>query len=70
MLELPEVIDARAQADSGFASELRSLVNEADAAGVDIGSIAQTVWGDQNVQNPGVVGSEITVAHGEAPRQR
>ena len=65
--ELATVLDRRADADAGFRAELVALVNEARAGGVDVGSIAQTVWGDQNVQAAGVVDSEITVTYGQPP---
>jgi hypothetical protein len=63
--ELAEVLDRRAHADAGFGSELKSLVDETQASGVDVGSIVQTAWGNQNVQTAGVVGSEITVNYGQ-----
>ncbi len=68
--ELAEVLDRWAEADPEFHSELRSLVERAQASGVDVGSIAQTAWGDQNVQSAGVVSSEITVTYGQPPPAR
>lgn len=64
---LAEVIDRRAGADAEFRSELEALVKEAQAGGVDIGSIAQTAWGDQNVQIAGVEGSSINLTYGQRP---
>lgn len=58
---LAGVIDGRAEADPGFRAELEALVKQAHAAGMDVGTIVQTAWGDQNVQIGGVQGSSITV---------
>ncbi len=63
---LAAVVDRRAE-DPGFRSELQGLVEQAQAAGVDVGSIVQTAWGDQNVQNAGVTGSTINVSYGQPP---
>lgn len=65
--ELAEVLDRRAHADSGFRAELKSLVDETEADGVDVASVVQTVWGNQNVQTAGVVGSVVTVTYGQPP---
>lgn len=67
---LAEVLDRRAGADDGFRSELKALVDHALAAGVDVGSIAQTAWGHQNVQSAGVVDSEINVTYSQQPPAR
>lgn len=64
---LTEVVDRRAAADADFRSELETLVHEARAEGVDVGSITQTVWGDQNVQVAGIVGSDVNVTYGHPP---
>ena len=64
---LAEVIDRRAEADAGFRSELKALVKHAQAGGVDVGTIAQTAWGDQNVQIAGVEGSSINLTYGQPP---
>jgi hypothetical protein len=67
--ELARVVDGYAAADPGFRAELEALVKEVRAAGVDVGSITQSVWGNQNVQAGGIVDSTITVTHGPpAPR--
>lgn len=65
--ELTAVLDERADDEPGFRSELEALVEEACAGGVDVGSIVQTAWGNQNVQSGGIVGSEITVTYGQPP---
>ena len=67
---LAEVIDRRAAVDAGFRSELETLVDRAQAGGVDVGSIVQTAWGDRNVQSAGVVGSEIHITYGQPPPTR
>ena len=64
--ELAAVLDRRA-GDRGFRTELQTVVDEAQAAGVDVGSIAQVAWGDRNVQIAGVVGSTVTTTHGQPP---
>ncbi len=53
--------------DPGFRAELQGLVDKAQAAGVDVSSIAQSAWGNQNTQIAGVVGSSITTTYGQAP---
>ena len=65
--ELAKVVDRRADAEPSFRSELAALVEEARSGGVDMGSIVQTAWGHQNVQNAGVVDSEVTVTYGQPP---
>ena len=67
---LAEAIDRRAAADAGFRSELEALVQQAQAGGVDVGSIAQRAWGDQNVQIAGVEGSSINFGYGQPPPAR
>jgi len=67
---LAEALDRRAEADGGFRTELQTLVDQAEAGGVDVGSIAQTAWGSQNVQSAGVVDSEINVTYGQPPPAR
>lgn len=64
--ELAAVLDRRA-GDHGFRTELQTVVDEAQAAGVDVGSIAQVAWGVGNVQIAGVVGSTVTTTHGQPP---
>ena len=67
---LTEVINRRLEADPGFRSELEALVQQAQAGGVDVGSIAQTAWGNQNVQIAGVEGSSISLGYGQPPPAR
>ena len=64
---LAEVIDRRAEADPGFRTELEVLLKQLEAAGVDVGSIAQTAWGDQNVHIAAVEGSSINLSFGQRP---
>ena len=65
--ELAGVVDARAADDDEFRVGLEALVAEARAGGVDVGSITQTLWGNQNVQSAVVTDSEITVTYGQPP---
>lgn len=62
--ELASALDARAEQDPAFADELRSLVAEAKGAGVDVETITQTIWGNQNVQAAGLTDSEVNVSYG------
>jgi hypothetical protein len=64
---LATVLDSRAEADPEFRAELQRLVEEAKAAGVEVKSITQTAFGDQNVQVADVHGSSINVSHGGTP---
>ena len=50
---LAGLIDQRASVDDVLRGELEALVAEARAGSVDVGSIAQSVIGDQNVQVAG-----------------
>ena len=65
--ELADVLDRRVGADEGFRDTLKALVAEARSAGVDVGSITQSAWGSQNVQNAGVAHSQIHVTFGQPP---
>jgi hypothetical protein len=65
--ELARIVDQYAEADPGLRAELEALVKEARTAGVDVGSITQSAWGNQNVQAGGVVDSEIAVTYGTPP---
>jgi hypothetical protein len=62
--ELAKLLDERAAGDPEFRGELLALVEQARTAGVKVGSIIQVVVGDQNVQNTGLVGSEVNVSFG------
>lgn len=65
--DLAAVIDEQAVRDEAFRDELGVLVEQARTAGVDIGSISQTAWGNQNVQAAGITDSDITVTYGQPP---
>lgn len=69
MRELALLLDERAAGDPGFRGELEAFVREAERAGVDVDSITQTVWGDQNVVSNETTNSSITVAFEAAPRR-
>ena len=62
---LADVVNRRAEADREFRLGLMSLVEDAHRSGVDVGSLTQTSFGDQNVQASGVVRSEINVTYGQ-----
>jgi hypothetical protein len=64
---LAEVLDSRAGADPEFRVELERLVEEANAAGVDVKSITQTAFGDRNVQVADVQDSSVKVSYGDRP---
>lgn len=64
---LADVVNRRAKADREFRLHLMSLVEDAHRSGVDVGSLTQTAFGDQNVQASGVVSSEINVTYGQPP---
>ena len=64
---LAAVIDAKAAADQSFAEELRGLVKDAEAGGVDVQAITQTAWGSQISQNANIVDSTITTTIGGQP---
>ncbi len=60
---LAQALDRFGQQESAFAGELREQVEQARRAGVEVTSIAQSVWGDQNVQVADVQGS-VSVSYG------
>jgi len=62
--ELATLLDERAADDPVFRGELQELVEQARAAGVDIGSIVQAAVGDQNVHVAGLIDSEVNVSFG------
>ena len=68
--ELAGVIDAAADRDGGFRSELEGLIEQTQRSGVDIGTIVQTATGSQIAQVADVVDSTITVSYGAAPVDR
>jgi hypothetical protein len=65
---LAGVLDTRAEADPEFRAELQRFVDEAKTTGVDVKSITQQAFGDQNVQVADVHGSSINVSHGGTPQ--
>lgn len=65
--DLAAVIDERAARDSTFGDALEALVKQAEHSGVDIGSVSQAAWGDQNVQAAGITESSISVTYGQPP---
>jgi len=67
VVALAAAINRRAAADPGFRRELDRLVQEAKNDGVQVESVAQTAWGNQNVQNSHVAGSTITTSYGSVP---
>lgn len=65
---LAEVIDRRAAADSEFKSQLQLLLDEVkQQQGLQVGSIAQSALGDQNVQTAGNQDTSVTVSYGTPP---
>lgn len=47
--------------DTTWRAELESLVKEAKSAGVDVTSLTQSAWGNDNIQIGGVSGSTINI---------
>jgi hypothetical protein len=64
---LAALIDERAQGDAELRSELETLVAQARGTGVDVDTISQLAWGNQNVQAAGLVDSEVNVNYGSPP---
>jgi hypothetical protein len=68
MTALAEVVDRRAEADPEFKSRVQQLIDDAhQQQGFQVGSIAQSVSGDQNVQTAGIQDSTVTVSYGSPP---
>jgi uncharacterized protein YidB (DUF937 family) len=65
---LAAAIDQLAEAEPRFRDELRAWVRETREAGVDVESVSQSVWGNQNVQVAGVSDSDIAVTFGDPPK--
>lgn len=65
--ELAKLLDERTEGDPVFRDELQGLVEQARAAGVNVGSISQVAWGDQDVQIAGLVDSQVRVTFGSRP---
>jgi hypothetical protein len=64
---LATVLDSRAEADPEFRAGLERFVDEAKAGGVEVKSITQTAFGDQNVQVADVQDSSVNVSYGGTP---
>ncbi len=45
LVELAYVLNRRAEADADFRADLMALVQEASAAGIDVGAVTRTAWG-------------------------
>jgi hypothetical protein len=58
---LAAAIDRQAEQDPTFAQELHDLVKETGLGSVKVQHVAQTAWGNQNVQNADVTNSSIKV---------
>jgi hypothetical protein len=62
--ELAEMLNRRAEADGDFRAGLEALVADTGSAGVDVGSISQKVYGNQNVIIVDVKDSNVNVTYG------
>jgi len=68
MSALADLVDRRAEADPEFKSQLQQLVDDAKQQhGLQVGSIAQSAVGNQNVQAAGNQYTSVTVSYGSAP---
>ncbi|WP_129665012.1 hypothetical protein [Phytoactinopolyspora endophytica] len=67
MEELAAALDHLTDADPQLRGELEALVTESQQAGVEVGSVLQTAWGNQNVQVAGASNSDIRVNYGQSP---
>jgi hypothetical protein len=66
--DLAEVVDRRATADPEFKSQLQQLVDDAkQQQGLQVGSIALSASGNQNVQTAGNQDTSVTVSYGNPP---
>jgi len=62
------VVDRRAATDSEFKSQLQRLVDDAkQQRGLQVGSIAQSAVGNQNVQTAGNQDTSVAVSYGTPP---
>jgi hypothetical protein len=69
---LAQLLDRRLEREPEFRREVGALVEEAKAAGVDVGSITQVAYGDQSPQFGNVVGGEVNISYegrGKPPRR-
>jgi hypothetical protein len=65
---LAEVVDRRAVADPEFKSQVQRLVDDAkQQQGLQVGSIAQSASGNQNVQTAGNQDTSVSVSYGTPP---
>jgi hypothetical protein len=64
--DLADAVDRHA-ADADWRAELQKLLDEVKEAGVTVGDISQSAWGDRNVQSAGNLGSSINVSYGQEP---
>ena len=65
---MADVVDRRAEADPEFKSQVQQLVDDAkQQQGLQVGSIAQSAWGNQNVQAAGNQDTSVTVSYGSPP---
>jgi len=68
MRDLASVVDRRAATDPEFKSQLQQLVDDAkQQQGLQVGSIAQSAFGNQNVQTAGNQDTSVTVSYGTPP---
>ncbi|HEX9966614.1 MAG TPA: hypothetical protein VGB06_01580 [Solirubrobacterales bacterium] len=65
--ELAQVLDQRMEALPDLRPQLEALVAEAQASGIDVGSIDQVAHGSQIVQVAGVADSEVGVTFQARP---
>lgn len=65
--DLAQLLDERADAVPELRRELEAMVIEARDAGVDVESVSQLAFGNQNVQSAGLVDSEVNVTFGARP---
>jgi hypothetical protein len=65
LVALAAAVDHHAGQDPAFAEELRRLVREHEAAGVDVQHVTQVAWGSQISQLKDVTGSTITITFGQ-----
>ena len=68
MRDLASVVDRRAATDPEFKSQLQQLVDDAkQQQGLQVGSIARSAIGNQNVQTGGNQDTSVTVSYGTPP---
>lgn len=67
---LARLLDERADSEPEFRHELKTLVEEAQGAGVDVEGAVQSAFGSQIVQNSNVSDSEINIFFGSSSQPR